>query len=990
MAKRMLIDASHPEETRVVVQSGNRLEDFDYETSSRKQLKGNIYLAKVTRVEPSLQAAFVDYGGNRHGFLPFSEIHPDYYRIPIADREALLAEEAALKSEPADEAPDDSEIDLPDLEETEAAGAGETLDGEEAAVEAAEAPEDGAEGRGAAAEAAAEGEEPPAGAAAGAGETVAEAADNSAGEAIGETEAGDEENGAEAENGELEAVADPEQVETEERVDTVGGDELEDAARRRAQLLRRYKIQEVIKRRQVMLVQVTKEERGNKGAALTTYLSLPGRYCVLMPNTNKGGGISRKISNATDRRRLKGILADLEIPEGIAVIVRTAGSQRTKVEIRRDYEYLLRLWDNIRQSTLQSTAPALIYEEANLIKRAIRDLYSRDMDEVLVDGDDGYKAAKDFMKSLTPSHAKKVQQYKDTNVPLFQRYQVESQLDAMHSNTVQLRSGGYLVFNQTEALVAVDVNSGRATRERHIEETALKTNLEAAEEVGRQLRLRDLAGLIVIDFIDMEDSRRNREVERRLKEALRHDRARIQLGRISPFGLLEMSRQRMRPSLFESSTETCPHCAGSGRTRTVESLALQVLRRLEEEGIREAGGDISVTVPTQVALYLLNRKRDHIVAIEQRYDFKVSVETDDHLATDAFTIEHDGSLVERRAAPAEDRRESRRESRRDARRDSEGEDGERKRGRRRRSRRRRDDEEESEAQEARESVTDGSEGEAEETVEAEAAEEQDGERRNKRKRRGKRGGRRRSRRRDEGENETQEAAGDEADGEGLEAGAAETAEEAAADAESEDGADGETAKPRGRRRSPRKAAAAPDGDSEAVEDETAEDESESAETGELAEAAGDAEGEEKPRTRRRGGRGRGTRGGRGRGRAAKTTKEDRGEETAEAAEATTVSEESPATEEAAAEKPAPEEAPAMAETVDVAEEAEAPSASGSVTDLKSTDPKVVIEPATPAAAAAAEPDEGSQGGEEVETLAPPAEKPEAEQPKRRGWWNRFV
>ncbi|MGE5768513.1 MAG: Rne/Rng family ribonuclease, partial [Bacteroidota bacterium] len=526
MAQRMLIDSSHPEETRVVVQSGNRLEDFDYETSSRKQLKGNIYLAKVTRVEPSLQAAFVEYGGNRHGFLPFSEIHPDYYRIPIADREALLAEEAALRSEPVDELPEE---------------------GTAAPLEAAAEAEDGEE----------HGEDleigaPYAEAPAPADETDDVAQDGAEGSTAAPTagngEAAPAEAAPEAEDGELApaaAATEPVQVEVEESVDTVGGDEVEEAARRRAQLLRRYKIQEVIKRRQVMLVQVTKEERGNKGAALTTYLSLPGRYCVLMPNTNKGGGISRKISNASDRRRLKGILSELDIPEGIAVIVRTAGSQRTRLEIKRDYEYLLRLWDSIRQTTLQSTAPALIYEEANLIKRAIRDLYSRDMEEVLVDGDEGYKAAKEFMKSLTPSHAKKVQQYKDANVPLFQRYQVESQLDAMHSNTVQLRSGGYLVFNQTEALVAVDVNSGRATRERHIEETALKTNLEAAEEIGRQLRLRDLAGLIVIDFIDMEESRRNREVERRLKDALKNDRARIQLGRISPFGLLEMSRQRM-------------------------------------------------------------------------------------------------------------------------------------------------------------------------------------------------------------------------------------------------------------------------------------------------------------------------------------------------------------------------------------------------------------------------------------------------------------
>jgi ribonuclease E len=931
MAKRMLIDASHPEETRVVVQSGNRLEDFDYETSSRKQLKGNVYLAKVTRVEPSLQAAFVDYGGNRHGFLPFSEIHPDYYRIPIADREALLAEEAALRSEPSDEAPDDVEIDEAALE-----AAAEI---EEAGDAGARAEEDGA-----ATEAAAEDGAEPGAAEAPAQAVAPEAAEGGTAEAAETVDAGEASAAADGEepNGELEAAADPEQIETEERVDTVGGDDIEDAARRRAQLLRRYKIQEVIKRRQVMLVQVTKEERGNKGAALTTYLSLPGRYCVLMPNTNKGGGISRKISNASDRRRLKSVLAELEIPEGIAVIVRTAGSQRTKVEIRRDYEYLLRLWDNIRQSTLQSTAPALIYEEANLIKRAIRDLYSRDMDDVLVDGDEGYKAAKDFMKSLTPSHAKKVKQYKDDNVPLFQRYQVESQLDAMHSNTVQLRSGGYLVINQTEALVAIDVNSGRATRERHIEETALKTNLEAAEEVGRQLRLRDLAGLIVIDFIDMEESRRNREVERRLKDALRSDRARIQLGRISPFGLLEMSRQRMRPSLFESSTETCPHCGGDGRVRTVESLALQVLRRLEEEGIRQTGGEMRITVPTQVALYILNRKRDHLVAIEQRYDFKVSVETDDHLATDAFTIERDGVLAERRqAAPAEDRREARRDSRRE----TESEDGDRKRGRRRRGRRRRDEEHEVEAQEATDSEAE-EEAELEETeVEAaEAAEtaeaqeqETESEPQRKRKRRGKRGGRRRSRRR----------------GEGAEA------EEAAEVAEAREAAPG-------------------DDEAHSAEDETEDAEVDLEST---AEASGeDAEdGEDRGKAnsgRRREPRGRGTRGGRGRGRSARRDKPAESDAAAK-----------PATTEAEAEAAEAGDAPAEP-AAEVPEKPEAPKPQPSYSGIAATDPKVVIEPAQPASQAQAEPQSGEQS---VSTLEPhQSDNAGGDQPKRRGWWNRLL
>ncbi|MEE8500619.1 MAG: Rne/Rng family ribonuclease, partial [Kiloniellales bacterium] len=486
MAKRMLIDASYPEETRVVVLNGTRLEDFGYESASKLQLKGNIYLAKITRVEPSLQAAFVEYGGNRHGFLPFSEVHPDYYRIPIADRKALLAEEARLKGDAAEE-------DLAD-------------------VDAAASEDDGGQGEVAAATEDAGDED--------AGDEDAgdeDAGDEDAGDEDAEDESARDE-GAEA-AGANRARGRPEHGEVEEvpgenGVDTVGGNEVDDAARRRARLLRKYKIQEVIKRRQVILVQVTKEERGNKGAALTSYLSLAGRYCVLMPNTGKGGGISRKISSPTDRRRLKRIVENLDIPDGVAVIVRTAGSERTKAEIRRDYEYLLRLWGEIRETTLASTAPHLIYEEANLIKRSIRDLYQSDMDEILVAGEDGYKHAKAFMKSLTPSHARKVKLYEDPTIPLFYRHQVESQIDAMHNATVQLKSGGYIVINMTEALVAIDVNSGKATRGRHIEETAFKTNLEAAEEVARQQRLRDLAGLIVIDFIDMEESRHNRAVER--------------------------------------------------------------------------------------------------------------------------------------------------------------------------------------------------------------------------------------------------------------------------------------------------------------------------------------------------------------------------------------------------------------------------------------------------------------------------------------------
>ncbi|WP_299617743.1 ribonuclease E/G [Pelagibius sp.] len=970
MAKRMLIDSSHPEETRVVVLSGNRVEDFDFETASRKQLKGNIYLAKITRVEPSLQAAFVDYGGNRHGFLPFSEIHPDYYRIPVSDREALLAEEAALRSEPADEVSDDLEIEE-DVQETAAEEAGadsaDTEAGEEPAEDAADAAApalfplaDATEDADSAAS-----DEPTEDSEA--AETAPEATEDEAlqadgGEAAAEAAAPDgAAAGAVAKNG-----AGPEEIDAEQSVDTVGGDEAEEAAQRRAKLLRRYKIQEVIKRRQVILVQVTKEERGNKGAALTTYLSLPGRYCVLMPNTNKGGGISRKISNPSDRRRLKKILGELEIPEGIAVIVRTAGSQRTKVEIRRDYEYLLRLWDTIRQSTLQSTAPSLIYEEANLIKRAIRDLYSRDMDEVLVDGEEGYKAAKDFMKSLTPSHARKVQHYKDKEVPLFQRSQVENQLDAMHSNTVQLRSGGYLVLNQTEALVAIDVNSGRATRERHIEETALKTNLEAAEEIGRQLRLRDLAGLIVIDFIDMEDGRRNREVERRLKESLRTDRARIQLGRISPFGLLEMSRQRMRPSLFESSTEVCPHCAGAGRVRTVESLALQVLRRLEEEGLRESDATIVVSVPTQVALYILNRKRDHLIAIEQRHDFRIAIEADDQLATDAFVIERDGVVAERRRTVQDEGREG------------DGEDGERKRGRRRRSRRRKDEEQPLAAEEQGGAAE--AEAEDREPEDRQAAEEQDGDRQRKRKRRGKRGGRNRSRRRgDAGETETVSAAEGSDEAEEAEADTGGEPEAATTDEAPEAAAEGSVAddrtaeagpeetsqeeKPK-RRRSPRQRRGGRRSEA-AAEDAGSE---------ETAEAA--AETEERPQRggRRRGtGRSRGTRG--GARKSAGTEAPEEGQSDASAA----AQPEGPANG-ASDETPSEPFAPARPEPAQTdLSQADTPPAA-----IVADDPKVVIEPATPATAAAA----GEPAGSAMQPS--PEDDDKGDQPKRRGWWNRFI
>ena len=625
MGKRMLIDAAHPEETRVVVLNGNRLDEFDFESSTKKQVKGNIYLAKITRVEPSLQAAFVDYGGNRHGFLAFSEIHPDYYRIPVSDR-------APGERESGDDAPSNQNGAM----SADMAAPGEVAEADESPVDLADALP-AAVPVIAIAESDTEAEAEPA-------PSAEEIEESAAYEPAGEVN--DVEMAAP-----IEAVvstdpffdsAAPEAAPGAEEVETLDDDEAEEAGAERRRVdhrSRHYKIQEVIKRRQIMLVQVAKEERGNKGAALTTYLSLAGRYCVLMPNTARGGGVSRKITSLSDRRRLKEILEELEIPEGMGVIVRTAGAERSKAEIKRDYEYLMRLWSEIRDLTLQSTAPALIHEEGNLIKRSIRDLYARDIDEVIVEGEEGYKTAKTFMRMLTPSHARRVQPYRDPLVSLFHRYQVESQIDAAHSPIAQLRSGGYVVLNQTEALVAIDVNSGRATRERNIEETALKTNLEASDEIARQLRLRDLAGLIVIDFIDMEEHRHNSAVERRLKEALKNDRARIQVGRISPFGLMEMSRQRLRPSLAEASSQPCPHCGGAGFIRSTESTALYVLRSIEEEGARARSAEICVYVPTAVGLYVLNQKRESLNQIEARYGLRVMVGQDDTLIPPNFRLE---------------------------------------------------------------------------------------------------------------------------------------------------------------------------------------------------------------------------------------------------------------------------------------------------------------------------------------------------------------
>lgn len=758
MPNKMLIDATHPEETRVVVVRGNRVEEFDFETAQRKQLRGNIYLAKVTRVEPSLQAAFVEYGGNRHGFLAFSEIHPDYYQIPVADRQALIEAEEQAHREAEEESENRShgrrrsrhrnarrrghgERVRSDIVEGLDTGADPVAQPAEGALHEGEHPHADAEHHGAheghdhdhgehdhddhhhglgdehhgagdhdahgpegerdhhghdhadetTAPVAAVGAEPVV-----ATETVAEpqpvqtfetpapeaqAAETHAGEAhageaheeppaeavtsaaepadavyaadeSGETSHAESAEAAQEDDDEDEDEDGEEEIE-EEVVESVGGDDvLEEVPERTFRPRRQYKIQEVIKRRQVMLVQVVKEERGNKGAALTTYLSLAGRYAVLMPNTARGGGISRKITSAQDRSRLKEVVQDLDVPEGMGIILRTAGAARTKPEIKRDFEYLIRMWETVRDLTLKSQAPTLVYEEGSLIKRSLRDLYNKEIDEIQVAGDAGYREARDFMKMLMPANVGAVKQYRDGQ-PLFSRMGVESQLDAMFSPTVQLRSGGYIVINQTEALVSIDVNSGRSTREHHIEDTALKTNLEAAEEVARQLRLRDLAGLIVIDFIDMDEKRNNRAVERKLSDCLRQDRARIQVGRISHFGLLEMSRQRIRASVLESSTDPCPHCGGTGHVRSVSSVALQLLRGLEEILMKGATHNLVVRTRTDVALYVLNHKRGHLRDLENGFKVTLSVIADSSVSgPQAYVIDRGEQVHTLEAAKA--------------------------------------------------------------------------------------------------------------------------------------------------------------------------------------------------------------------------------------------------------------------------------------------------------------------------------------------------
>ncbi|MHC2215919.1 Rne/Rng family ribonuclease [Rhizobium leguminosarum] len=797
MADKMLIDASHEEETRVVVVRGNRIEEFDFESQHKKQIRGNIYLAKVTRVEPSLQAAFVDYGGNRHGFLAFAEIHPDYYQIPLADRQALLRAEAEEHRrdedvEHVETAPmvDLSKQDQPDVgivpaEAPETAAVTE----ETAAVEAAASPAAAEEApakkarprrsRKKAVEPAAE-------------TTATEDAVPTDVEAEGASSVDNEDDG--STGGAMAAMVETdsisEDVDTskrrhddddddddhgeEEVIESVGAEdameEVPDRVQRKPR--KQYRIQEVIKRRQILLVQVAKEERGNKGAALTTYLSLAGRYSVLMPNTARGGGISRKITNPADRKRLKEIARLLEVPQGMGVILRTAGANRTKVEVKRDFEYLMRLWENVRTLTLASTAPCLVYEEGSLIKRSIRDLYNKDISEVIVSGEEGYREAKDFMKMLMPSHAKVVQPYRDIH-PIFSRSGIEAQLDRMLQPQVTLKSGGYLIMNQTEALVSIDVNSGRSTREHSIEDTALQTNLEAADEVARQLRLRDLAGLIVIDFIDMEEKRNNRAVEKKLKECLKNDRARIQVGRISHFGLLEMSRQRIRASVLESTTQVCSHCGGTGHVRSQSSVALHVLRGIEEYLLKNTTHNITVRTTPDIALYLLNHKRQTIIDYESRFGVAIVIDADGSVGAQHFAIDRgepvenpvkietlfnfaaipedddDDIVIEVDEDEDEELEEKPAVAERPVAARSEGEaDGNRKRKRRRRRRGRNGNAEQpaSAAGEAGDEDEDGDDegSEGDETTEAtpETRAESEESQRRKRRRRGKRGGRR--------------------------------------------------------------------------------------------------------------------------------------------------------------------------------------------------------------------------------------------------------
>ncbi|SCY00734.1 ribonuclease E/G [Rhizobium sp. NFACC06-2] len=852
MADKMLIDASHEEETRVVVVRGNRIEEFDFESEHKKQIRGNIYLAKVTRVEPSLQAAFVDYGGNRHGFLAFAEIHPDYYQIPLADRQALLKAEAedhrrsddfesADAPEPGAPMIDLSQVDQPDVGIVSASETIETVVVEETAPAAEEVSGEAAV-EAVAEEAPAEEEKPKKRTRRPRAKKKTAEEEAAAAEAA---EASSEDDG--SAGGEMAAMVDTDTISEEveglrrgndddddddddhhekEVIESVGAeDAMEEVPDRVARKPRKqYRIQEVIKRRQILLVQVAKEERGNKGAALTTYLSLAGRYSVLMPNTARGGGISRKITQPADRKRLKEIARDLEVPQGMGVILRTAGANRTRVEIKRDFEYLMRLWENVRTLTLNSTAPCLVYEEGSLIKRSIRDLYNKDISEIIVSGEDGYREAKDFMKMLMPSHAKVVQPYRDIH-PIFSRSGIEAQLDRMLQPQVTLKSGGYLIINQTEALVSIDVNSGRSTREHSIEETALTTNLEAAEEVARQLRLRDLAGLVVIDFIDMEEKRNNRAVEKKLKDCLKNDRARIQVGRISHFGLLEMSRQRIRASVLESTTQVCQHCGGTGHVRSESSIALHVLRGVEEYLLRNTTHNITVRCTPETALYLLNHKRGTIVDYEGRFGVSIIIAADagvgaQHFAIDRgeavenpvkiesliqmlpnFVEEEDDFVAE--VEEDEDEEEivkAQTSEPRQQQQGDNGEEGKRKRKRRRRRRGKGGQGEQNGVLDAQSGYAEGDDAEGDddgvETDEADAetengaaeavTSEEDGKR--KRRRRGKRGGRR-----NRAEDEALDAAGSEAEDESEEASAEASVTEEPTAAEVVEGAVAEVA-----------------------------------------------------------------------------------------------------------------------------------------------------------------------------------------------------
>ncbi|MDG2002258.1 MAG: Rne/Rng family ribonuclease [Novosphingobium sp.] len=925
MATRMLIDARHPEETRVAVLKGNRIEEFDFESSDRKQIKGNIYLAKVTRVEPSLQAAFVDFGGNRHGFLAFSEIHPDYYQIPKEDREALLAEEAAHAEEEAALRDEDEDDDA--VQDNDADDADDTRDGDDE--------EDG-------------------------GLTEV---DTSEKDSVSTIEAGQVENGDdEAEEGEANDSED-ESVEASDDDESDNGDsddgedddgdsvessekpqrrgrrrqgrqtrgrskKADDLRSRRMALRRRYKIQDVIQRRQVLLVQVVKEERGNKGAALTTYLSLAGRYCVLMPNSSHGGGISRKINSASDRKRLKTIVSEMNLPRSMGCIVRTAGLSRTKTEIKRDFDYLARLWDELREKTLTSSAPMLIHSDSDLIKRAIRDIYNRDIEEVIVEGEAGYKAAKDFMKLLMPSHARRVKPFSEP-VPLFQRYGAEDQLSAMYDPEVQLKSGGYIVINPTEALVSIDINSGRSTKEHGIEATALNTNLEAAREVARQLRLRDMAGLVVIDFIDMEYGGNIRKIERAMKDALKHDRARIQVGRISSFGLMEMSRQRLRTGVLEATTRECPHCDGTGLVRTAGSAGLSALRQIEDEAAKGKGSVISLYASTEAAVYLLNAKRSDLAEIEALYGVRVEVIPEGENEGAKMRVASSGPRNENMptfepiVVEEDDDDEVPDEDSFD---DEEGiESGRRKRRGRRRGRGR------DKREDSGEESTDSAEGDKTSGENGEARSTEDGEEAPKKRRR--RGGRRRR-----GRNRSEEAA----------------TEETGADTNAETGADsGEV----------NAESEAPADDTQAADASTEEAPSHEAD-GDTPEAEGEAEPAPKKRPRRR------------KKPAAESdeTAAEVSEEPVEAPEAAEATEAEPTKpKRSRRKKPAANEAPADGEA-----EAEAKPAKPKRTRRK----KVEEEATEPVADAAVEDKAVSEGTDVAVAAGTPAE------PARRGWWNR--